>query len=339
MGKDLGASLPVDPINKIVNCEGAGFDKETCWNLESKTYQCPAGSHVYQYKVNGDGTYKLKSDFEYRANDRLVDLKTLWVGNLSNVFEIQGSCDGAPIRSTGVCGDGNIDGPEECEPRANPPRDRACTLEIDGEEVAGRQREECNPADCTWRELGGCSVLCGDGIRQVGEECDEGPLGGRIAGGGMSPENQYFCTRECEMMGGYCGDGGEPQVAYGERCDNGVSCTLRLPCASVDGCVCGSCIVPRGKKSCGNGSYGLSVSGEPWCKTDCSGFGPYCGDEVVNGAEQCDGDSITSKGICVPEGIPELNDVDTVLGSYTSCNNNEDCSDGTCVICDNSREG
>src|SRR3989339_1064900 len=427
-GSDLGTALPVDPINKMVGCGGeAGFNEETCWNLTSKQYQCPVGSHIYQYEVSR-GAYKLKSDFEYTADAAVGSLRTLWENALSNTFEIQGTCNGGVISSTGVCGDRiiNIDSGEQCEVgmakscsesspnivmrgrgcandndcNATPPvagsgwcleREIGCTMRtcqrktcsvtvastcannadcpagescvvreersITGDtcppslpmekadsEREGRQRYECNPADCTWRTVGGCSVLCGNGVKDGTEECDEGPLGGRIAGGGMSSTNQYFCTRNCIMTDGYCGNS-VLEPAYGERCDDGY-CSLGYECTAA-WCWCSVpgidhlCKVPEGQISCGNGTYGRDILNydifvDPQCKTDCSGFGPYCGDEVVNGAEECDGNAITSRGVCVSASAGEAPD----SADNIPCENDEDCDgDDTCSLCPNTGEG
>lgn len=405
LGNELQQALPIDPVNKIVGCTGAGYegyDSTTCWNVDSQTYRCPVGSHIYQYKFNPAlGTYKLQSDFEYSGD------RTLWEKDLSNKFEIQNTCQGTVMRNEGVCGDGVINGTEQCEVGQTKDENCAirtcdksgtkfcsgkvtqgCTADADCvgfgtcvQEITvvgdcpattspktgttprpGRQAYECNPATCLWRTVGGCSVLCGDGVMQGGEQCDQGPTGGRVPRGGTSGNNQYACTSTCTWTGGYCGDG-TPQTAYGERCDD-MLCTLPSACANSGGCSCSvtkgpntlTCTVPNGQRTCGNGDYGIKPGTSParsWCKLDCSGSGPYCGDEIVNGAETCDGGTESSKGSCsgASWNIPCESHNDCPAGHCSattgqSCRNDGDCPSGetcsgvvTCDVCDPTREG
>lgn len=65
LARELGASLPVDPVNLMGACPG--FDPATCWNKASSTFagvlpadplvpaSLPAGSQVYVYRVTPDG--------------------------------------------------------------------------------------------------------------------------------------------------------------------------------------------------------------------------------------------------------------------------------------------
>ncbi|MFA4937019.1 MAG: Ig-like domain-containing protein [Patescibacteria group bacterium] len=93
LGAALGRSLPNDPINKFVNCEGnvgetcddgtdcdsgncndlkctsTGYDQNTCWNEQAKEFICPAGSYVYQYQATGAGRARLYANFEYGGVD------------------------------------------------------------------------------------------------------------------------------------------------------------------------------------------------------------------------------------------------------------------------------
>ncbi|MBU1038930.1 Ig-like domain-containing protein [Patescibacteria group bacterium] len=68
LGNVLGAGLPVDPKNKLVDC-GSGYNANTCWNEVIKNFKCSLGSHVYQYIYNGQGGltgYSLLANFEYK---------------------------------------------------------------------------------------------------------------------------------------------------------------------------------------------------------------------------------------------------------------------------------
>ena len=69
LGKELGKTLPVDPINKLVGCSG-GYDSVTCWNEKEKKFNdtvpggLPTGSHAYVYEysvsVNADNSKKVE---------------------------------------------------------------------------------------------------------------------------------------------------------------------------------------------------------------------------------------------------------------------------------------
>lgn len=74
LSDEVGINFPVDPINKLGECEG--FDKKTCWNKESKSFatdiednRLPPGSRVYYYRVNSDGTFSCCAQMETDYNE------------------------------------------------------------------------------------------------------------------------------------------------------------------------------------------------------------------------------------------------------------------------------
>ena len=74
------SECPVDPINKINNCDcslfGEGgcddvlaFNSSTCYNSVKNTFVCPEGSYIYQYKSLDNGSdYSIEVKFEYSEN-------------------------------------------------------------------------------------------------------------------------------------------------------------------------------------------------------------------------------------------------------------------------------
>lgn len=119
-----------------------------------------------------------------------------------------------------------------------------------------------------------CKVLnfCGDGILNApGEQCDDG------AGNG----DTKACTSSCKKN--VCGDG-KPYINV-EECDNG-SQNGSITCNADYGSNCASC---------SNQCKFLTTSGG------------YCGDQVKNGNEQCDGMqtvSVTDQYSCPSAGMP-----------------------------------
>jgi len=92
LGAALGKALPVDPNNSFAkqcknltrsctrddqcmgsSCTGAALcasplDGNTCWSESTQAFQCPAGSSVYMYRGNGDGSaYSLYATMEYKG--------------------------------------------------------------------------------------------------------------------------------------------------------------------------------------------------------------------------------------------------------------------------------
>lgn len=187
--------------------------------------------------------------------------------------------------STGepVCGDGLVQGEEECD---------------DGNDVL---TDDCLP---------GCkSASCGDFVTQVGvEECDDG-----------NHVDDDQCTGACTFA--TCGDG---IVGPDELCDDGneveddgcsnlcilASCgdgDIQAPEACDDGVATADCDADCTAAVCGDGTLNISAGeacddgGESaTCDADCST--PVCGDDLINAAagEACDdgGESPTCNADC-----------------------------------------
>lgn len=110
---------------------------------------------------------------------------------------------------------------------------------------------------------------CGNGIRDPGEQCDDGNL--------LDTDN---CTIACKLP--RCGDGA---IQRGEACDDGNSintdrCTNRCTVAR-----CGDGIMQL-SEVCDDGERNSNLIADA-CRSDCSA--PRCGDGVVDRGEQCDG--------------------------------------------------
>ncbi|MBI4135324.1 DUF4215 domain-containing protein [Candidatus Uhrbacteria bacterium] len=112
-------------------------------------------------------------------------------------------------------------------------------------------------ADCI---AGG--TFCGNGVRDPGEDCDDGLLNGQYG----------KCKSDCSGLGNYCGDGTPNTPTHADS-------ALRGPEVCDEGAL--------------NGTYGH-------CRFDCTGFGAQCGDNVVQTPpEQCEvGQTQISGRIC-----------------------------------------
>lgn len=191
-----------------------------------------------------------------------------------------------------LCGDGSVNGPEECDDGAAssdtvPNACRSdCVLPSCGDYVTD-SGEECDDGDGTYGSNSdvmpdACRTncmdpWCGDGIIDVGhsEQCDLGPDNGAPG---------VTCNSWCLFA--YCGNG---IVDVGEECDWGPDNDDATPDSCRENCDlpgCGDDVEDTGEQ-CDDG-YDNSDYEPDGCRSDCSL--PWCGDGVVDPAygEECD---------------------------------------------------
>lgn len=180
-----------------------------------------------------------------------------------------------------------------------------------------------------------CTPICGDGILERGEVCDDGAA---------NVDDTYgACNTTCSARD-FCGDG---VVSGPEKCDNGLNIDTYGEAGAgkcAPGCLapprCGDAVVQPGQEWCDLGSS-KNKGGYDGCTATCD-LGPFCGDGNVDaaGGELCDqgtqngGYGKECSYDCKPapycgDGIrngPEQCDLGTAAntGAYGTCN--ADCT-------------
>jgi cysteine-rich repeat protein len=158
-------------------------------------------------------------------------------------------------------------------------------------------------------ELPSKTAVCGNGIVEPGEECDDG-----------NTADCDGCSNACTIVEG-CGDG---VVCGTEQCDDGntTSCDgCSSPCTIETGLLCGDGIT---NAACGE-ECDPPVPGR--CDAQCHRI-PYCGDGIVDPGEQCDDGNTVDCDAC-----SNACTVPTGCGDGIVCGT-EECDDGDTTSCD-----
>ncbi len=221
------------------------------------------------------------------------------------------------------CGDGIINGGEECD---NGPDN--------GQTNCDYGETSCRVCSATCTESDGKTAYCGDGIINGGESCDDGELNGtyghcragcygdgercgdgivngdELCDDGEANNGNYgYCASDCMSLGRRCGDG-IVETANGEWCDDGEN----------------------------NGKYKNTAPG--YCNSDCQAYGEggYCGDSNIDeGIETCDNGSNnnlacpygeTNCDVCNPMCLKQPGTTSYCGDGILDWRNDEVCDDG-----------
>lgn len=281
-----------------VDTNGSGA-KYCFWNDSTNSCQSSAA-------WSGTSCVELKSEDKCRATPGCQ-----WDGNACNftVGEMYIGGINAPlicnekllVGEVGVCGDGIVQKPEECEP-GQAAQVVACT---DATGRKGSALQGCSTS-CTLTAPGACQIgRCGDGKIDASETCDDGSQNGSYG----------FCNATCTAFGARCGDGTRQAV---EICD----------CGERNGQYAKNGILQSANAVCR--ADGASA---PSCSFDCQVAGPRCGDGFVNGDEECDGGFQEATGFCSISQAPcsTQNDCGATGGQCTVCATPEQKMRRSCI--------
>ena len=268
------------------------------------SFDAMAQSSSASYKLDYERT---ASDAGYKssASYHLVGAITeISAEGSSASYDLRNIYAGLP--STVICGNGTIEGGEQCE--GTDFNGLSC---IDfGYNAGYLECVNCQIVNHCYN-TGGYSSICGNGIKEAGEKCDDG---NKISGDG--------CSSGCQLEGHRCGNG---IIEIGEECDDGNINT-------GDGCT-PTCKIERPEPVCGNGSQeegeecddGNLADGDG-CSKKCT-IEPICGNGKKEKGEDCDDGNLADGDGCSSSCKFEFGFPIPVCGNGIK-EMNEDCDDG-----------
>ena len=112
---------------------------------------------------------------------------------------------------------------------------------------------------------------CGNGVVEAGEDCDGRDLGGSSCTDFDFDSGTLVCGADCHLLTDGCYSCGDGEIALGETCDG----------TDFGGATCASMGFAGGSLACAADCQSIDTTG-------CQPL-PTCGDNVLNGGEQCDG--------------------------------------------------
>ncbi len=180
------------------------------------------------------------------------------------------------------CGNGVIEGSEECDDGAMNADEAACksdcTAQACGDGFVG-PGEGCDDGNTVDDDE--CSNLCapatcGNGVVDGGEECDD-----------ANADNLDACTNMCTAAA--CGDG---FVQAGEQCDDGNIVDTDMCTATCKTATCGDGKVFMGNEECDDGNMVNTDACINTCKNAA------CGDTFLQAGEECDDGNKTDGDGC-----------------------------------------
>ncbi len=225
--------------------------------------------------------------------------------------------------------------------------------DTDGDPVDLENDEDLNDIDPVDTDLPDNDIVverCGNGITDIGEECDNGSFnsdepgevgvtcrkdctyarcGDKIKDPGENCDdgnnlNGDYCSSDCKATTGFCGDG---VVQTNEPCDKSeFGQGTGVYCADDCTAITGSCGdgVKQSNELCDKAETGDGI-GPYYCSADCKTIIGACGDGIEQPNETCDsGEDNGRYGFC----NPECDGLSSHCGDGVKDYGYEECDDG-----------
>ena len=160
----------------------------------------------------------------------------------------------------------------------DPPQDTDTDTSTSGDTTTTSSSTTTTTTATTGETTTTSDPVCGNGVKEDGEECDDG----------TANADDAACTAACKSAS--CGDG---KVWAGmEACDDGNDVDTDACLSTCKAASCGDGFIHAGVEVCDDGTNDGAYGG---CAADCKAEGPKCGDGVVQEEhEACDSDDITT---------------------------------------------
>jgi len=301
---------PADP------CQGQG----TC---SSTTHTCAPGTPLANNTPCGTGGYcKAGVCTQPVCTNGMVELgETCDDGNQTNGDGCDDDCTYSCVNAATDCGT-----PAACQKYQ-------CTAGYTCQSVpdtaqngmtCGTSGQMCNNGSCT----GG---VCGNGIKETGEQCDFG------AGNGPNTGCETNCTFSCTMAPSSCEDGNTCNGVStcttimgpnnsGQRCVAGTPLADNTNCGTAKICKMQLCVASVCGDAYVDTSIGESCEPPNTASCDAACHVKVCGDGVRAGSEQCDDGNTTNLdgcgSTCKFEQCQRINDLDIQFGTDAYCTKN-----------------
>lgn len=303
---DLNAASCDPPYNG-----GCGYcDVVSCEQIRVEGARCGDGVTQYVYEQCDDGNEDFSDGcvackvaqcgdgYLYEGSEECDD------GNILN----DDGCSGFCTREDFYCGDGKVQGAEQCDPGTK------CSITgVDCRPgvvpCPGGDEDVCEfpkNSGCDY----GCSLVCGNGIIDEGETCD---LGSECADTGVdcsAVENRpceggASCVARsdaldcvyCQKVQHYAAPTSSPfsqSSAYFSRSNSSGRSSSSKSSADIWASVCGNTIKEPGEE-CDDGN----TNDNDGCSASCAV--EYCGDTIAQAGEECDDGNKNNEDACTNE--------------------------------------